>query len=172
VRAFGRVDILVNNAGVGTSVPATRETPEQFRSVIDVNLNGCYWMAQACARVMQPGSSIINIASVLGLTSAGIPQAAYAASKAGLIGLTRDLAQQWTGRKGIRVNALAPGYFESEMTDQFSDDYIERTVLPRTLEGRLGHTEELSAAMIFLASDASSYVTGITLPVDGGMLTS
>jgi NAD(P)-dependent dehydrogenase (short-subunit alcohol dehydrogenase family) len=172
VRAFGRVDILVNNAGIGTSVPATRETPEQFRSVIDVNLNGCYWMAQACARVMQPGSTIINIASVLGLTSAGIPQAAYAASKAGLIGLTRDLAQQWTGRKGIRVNALAPGYFESEMTDQFSDDYIERAVLPRTLEGRLGRTEELSPALLFLASDASSYVTGITLPVDGGILTS
>jgi NAD(P)-dependent dehydrogenase (short-subunit alcohol dehydrogenase family) len=172
VRAFGRVDILVNNAGVGTSVPATRETPEQFRSVIDVNLNGCYWMAQACARVMQRGSSIINIASVLGFTSAGIPQAAYSASKAGLIGLTRDLAQQWTGRKGIRVNALAPGYFESEMTDQFGDDYIERAVLPRTLEGRLGHAEELCAALIFLASDASSYVTGITLPVEGGLLTS
>jgi NAD(P)-dependent dehydrogenase (short-subunit alcohol dehydrogenase family) len=166
-RAFGKVDILVNNAGVGTSVPATRETPGQFRSVIDVNLNGCYWMAQACARVMQPGSSIINIASVLGLTSAGIPQAAYSASKAGLIGLTRDLAQQWTGRK-----ALAPGYFESEMTDQFEGDYIERAILPRTLEGRLGHAEELSAAVIFLASDASSYVTGITLPVDGGILTS
>src|SRR3954463_12750065 len=169
---FGRVDILVNNAGIGTSVPATRETPEQFRSVIDVNLNGCYWMAQACARVMKPGSSIINIASVLGLTSAGIPQAAYSASKAGLIGLTRDLAQQWTGRKGIRVNALAPGYFESEMTGQFQDDYIERAVLPRTLEGRLGHAAEFSAALIFLASDAGSYVTGITLPVEGGMLTS
>ena len=118
---FGRVDILVNNAGVGTAVPATRETPEQFRSVIDVNLNGCYWMAQACARVMQPGSSIINISSVLGLTTAGLPQAAYAASKAGLIGLTRDLAQQWTGRKGIRVNALAPGFFASEMTEQYPD---------------------------------------------------
>jgi NAD(P)-dependent dehydrogenase (short-subunit alcohol dehydrogenase family) len=171
VHAFGRVDILVNNAGIGTSVPATRETPEQFRSVIDVNLNGCYWMAQACARVMQPGSSIVNIASVLGLTSAGMPQAAYSASKAGLIGLTRDLAQQWTGRKGIRVNALAPGYFESEMTDQFEGDYIARTVIPRTLEGRLGHAHELSATLIFLASDASSYVTGTTLPVEGGRLT-
>ena len=171
METFGRVDILVNNAGIGTSVPATRETSDQFRSVIDINLNGCYWMAQACARVMRPGSSVINIASVLGLTSAGIPQAAYSASKAGLIGLTRDLAQQWTGRKGIRVNALAPGYFESEMTDQFEGDYIERTVIPRTLEGRLGHTDELSTALIFLASDASTYVTGITLPVDGGLLT-
>jgi len=173
MQAFGRVDILVNNAGVGTAVPATRETPEQFRSVIDINLNGCYWMAQACARVMQPGSSIIDVTSVLGLTTVALPQAAYASSKAGLIGLTRDLAQQWTGRKGIRVNALAPGYFESEMTNQFQGgDYIETSVIPRTLMGRLGHAQELNAALIFLASDASSYVTGITLPVEGGMLTS
>ena len=170
--AFGRVDILVNNAGVGTAVPATRETPDQFRSVIDVNLNGCYWMAQACAAAMKPGSSIVNISSVLGLTTAGLPQAAYASSKAGLIGLTRDLAQQWTGRKGIRVNALAPGYFESEMTDQFDSSYFDTAVLPRTLTGRLGRAEELSAALIFLASDASSYITGITLPVEGGLLTS
>jgi NAD(P)-dependent dehydrogenase (short-subunit alcohol dehydrogenase family) len=171
MQAFGKVDILVNNAGVGTAVPATRETPQQFRSVIDINLNGCYWMAQACAKVIQPGSAIINITSVLGLTTAALPQAAYASSKAGLIGLTRDLAQQWTGRKGIRVNALAPGYFESEMTDQFEGDYINTTVIPRTLTGRLGRAEELNAALIFLASDASSYITGITLPVEGGMLT-
>ena len=170
IAAFGRVDILVNNAGVGTAVPATKETPDQFRSVIDLNLNGCYWMAQACGRVMRPGSSIINISSILGLTTVGLPQAAYAASKAGLIGLTRDLAQQWTGRKGIRVNALAPGYFGSEMTDQFESDYVERTVLPRTLPGRLGRAEELSAALVFLAGDASSYITGITLPVEGGIL--
>ncbi|MGO8938984.1 MAG: SDR family NAD(P)-dependent oxidoreductase [Mycobacterium sp.] len=168
---FGRVDILVNNAGVGTAVPATRETPEQFRSVIDLNLNGCYWMAQECGRVMQPGSSIINVSSVLGLTTAGLPQAAYASSKAGLIGLTRDLAQQWTGRRGIRVNAIAPGYFASEMTDQFDAEYFDSTILPRTLCRRLGEPEELSAALIFLASDASSYITGITLPVEGGMLT-
>jgi NAD(P)-dependent dehydrogenase (short-subunit alcohol dehydrogenase family) len=171
MQRFGRVDILVNNAGVGTAVPASRETPDQFRSVIDINLNGCYWMAQACAKVMRPGSSIINITSVLGLTTAGKPQAAYASSKAGLIGLTRDLAQQWTGRKGIRVNALAPGYFESEMTDQFEPEYFDRTIIPRTLTGRLGRPDELNAALIFLASGASSYVTGITLPVDGGLLT-
>ena len=168
---FGRVDILVNNAGVGTAVPATRETPEQFRSVVDLNLNGCYWMAQECGRVMQPGSSIINVSSVLGLTTAGLPQAAYASSKAGLIGLTRDLAQQWTGRRGIRVNAIAPGYFASEMTDQFDQEYFDSTIVPRTLCGRLGEPEELSAALLFLASDASSYITGITLPVEGGMLT-
>ena len=171
VAEFGKVDVLVNNAGVGTAVPATRETPEQFRSVIDVNLNGCYWMAQACARVMQPGSSIVNISSILGLTTAGLPQAAYAASKAGLIGLTRDLAQQWTGRKGIRVNALAPGFFESEMTDQYPEGYMEGQ-MSRVLAGRKGDPMELAAALVFLVSDAGGYVTGTTLPVEGGLLTS
>jgi len=168
---FGRVDILVNNAGIGTAHPATKETPEQFREVIDVNLNGCYWMAQACGRVMQPGSSIVNISSVLGLTTAGLPQAAYAASKAGLIGLTRDLAQQWTGRKGIRVNALAPGFFESEMTDTYQPGYLD-SQMPRVLVGRKGDPMELAAALLFLVSEAGGYVTGTTLPVEGGMLTS
>ncbi|TSD99193.1 SDR family oxidoreductase [Skermania sp. ID1734] len=167
---FGRIDLLVNNAGVGTAVPATKETPDEFRSVIDLNLNACYWMAQACGRVMQPGSSIINIASILGLTSMGLPQAAYTASKAGVIGLTHDLAQQWTGRKGIRVNAIAPGYFASEMTDQIDNDWMRNTLIPRTVHGRLGKPGELNGALLFLASDASSYVTGITLPVDGGVL--
>jgi NAD(P)-dependent dehydrogenase (short-subunit alcohol dehydrogenase family) len=165
---LGRVDVLVNNAGVGTAVPATRETPEQFRSVIDVNLNGCYWMAQACGRVMQPGSSIINISSVLGLTTGGLPQAAYSASKAGLIGLTRDLAQQWTGRKGIRVNALAPGFFASEMTEQYPPGYLESQEA-RIPMGRKGEPRELAATVVWLASDAAGYVTGQTVPVDGGM---
>ena len=169
MRTFGRVDVLVNNAGVGTAVPALKETPEQFRSVIDLNLNACYWMAQACGRVMKPGSSIINISSVLGLTTAGLPQAAYASSKAGLIGLTRDLAQQWASRRGIRVNAIAPGFFATEMTEQYDRAYVERT-MNRVLMGRYGEPEEISAALIFLASDAGSYVTGITLPVEGGVL--
>jgi NAD(P)-dependent dehydrogenase (short-subunit alcohol dehydrogenase family) len=168
VAELGRVDILVNNAGVGTAVPATRETPEQFRSVIDVNLNGCYWMAQACGRVMQPGSSIINVSSVLGLTTGGLPQAAYSASKAGLIGLTRDLAQQWTGRKGIRVNAVAPGFFASEMTDQYPPGYLESQI-PRIPVGRTGDPRELAATVVWLASDAAGYVTGQTVPVDGGL---
>ena len=168
VAQLGRVDVLVNNAGIGTAVPATRETVEQFRSVIDVNLNGCYWMAQACGRVMQPGSSIVNIASVLGITTAGLPQAAYAASKAGLIGLTRDLAQQWTGRKGIRVNALAPGFFTSEMTDEYPAGYLD-LLAPRMLAGRKGDAAELSAALLFLASPAGGYVTGQVLAVDGGV---
>ncbi|GAA5060646.1 SDR family NAD(P)-dependent oxidoreductase [Nocardia callitridis] len=167
VAEFGRVDILVNNAGVGTAVPATRETPEQFRSVIDINLNGSYWAAQACGRVMGSGSSIINIASVLGLTTAGLPQAAYAASKAGIVGLTRDLAQQWGSRKGIRVNAIAPGFFRSEMTDQYDPAYLE-SLAPRIVAGRMGDPEELAAAVVWLASPAAGYVTGQTIAVDGG----
>jgi NAD(P)-dependent dehydrogenase (short-subunit alcohol dehydrogenase family) len=170
VEQLGRVDVLVNNAGVGTAVPATREEPDDFRRVIDVNLNGSYWMAQACGRVMQPGSSIVNIGSVLGSTSAGLPQAAYASSKAAIIGLTRDLAQQWTGRKGIRVNALAPGFFPSEMTDEYPEGYLD-TMMFRVPAGRAGDPQELVAALVFLASDAASYVTGTVLPVDGGLLT-
>lgn len=165
---FGRVDVLVNNAGVGTAVPASRETPEEFRAVIDVNLNGSYWMAQACGRVMKPGSSIINIASILGLVTTGLPQAAYSASKAGIIGLTRDLAQQWSGRKGIRVNALAPGFFASEMTDELKPGYLD-SLMPRIILGRLGDATELAATAIWLASPAAGYVTGQTIVVDGGL---
>jgi NAD(P)-dependent dehydrogenase (short-subunit alcohol dehydrogenase family) len=168
---LGRVDVLVNNAGVGTAVPATRETPEQFRQVIDINLNGSYFMAQAFARnVGEEGGSIVNVGSVLGSTTAGLPQAAYASSKAAIIGLTRDLAQQWTGRKKIRVNALAPGFFPSEMTDQYPDGYLDAMMI-RVPAGRGGDPAELTAALVFLASDAASYVTGVVLPVDGGMLT-
>ncbi len=164
---FGTVAVLVNNAGVASAVPASRETPEQFLGVMDVNLNGAYWMAQAAAAVMKSGGSIINISSVLGLVTGGIPQAAYSASKAGLLGLTRDLAQQWTGRKGIRVNAICPGFFTSEMTDQYPPGYMEKmqAVLPA---GRIGDPEELAAAVVFLASPAGGYVTGETLVVDGG----
>ncbi len=167
VKQLGRVDVLVNNAGVGTAIPALKESPDQFRQVVDVNLHGCYWMAQRAAAVMEPGSSIVNISSVLGLTTAGLPQAAYSASKAGLVGLTRDLAQQWTGRRGIRVNALAPGWFESEMSDQLPKEYMEAQ-LQRIIAQRMGDAEELAAALVFLASDAGGYVTGQTLAVDGG----
>jgi NAD(P)-dependent dehydrogenase (short-subunit alcohol dehydrogenase family) len=117
---------------------------------------------------MKPGSAIVNISSVAALTSGHLPQAAYSASKAGLIGLTRDLAVQWTGRKGIRVNALAPGYFPSEMTDQFPDGYLE-SQLPNVPAGRVGDVEELAASLLFLASPAAGYVTGTTLIVDGGL---
>ena len=166
---FGQVDILVNNAGIGTAFPAVREKPDDFRRVIDINLNGAYWAAQACGRVMKPGSSIVNIASVLGLIKSYAPQAAYAASKAGLIGLTRDLAQQWSGRKGIRVNAVAPGYFASEMTADLADGPLMGFIKQTSPLGRLGVQHELDAAVVFLASPAASYITGGTLAVDGGM---
>jgi NAD(P)-dependent dehydrogenase (short-subunit alcohol dehydrogenase family) len=168
MQTFGRVDVLINNAGVGTAHPATRETPEEFRSVIDVNLNGAYWVAQACGRVMQPGSSVINIASILGITTAGLPQAAYSASKAAIIGLTRDLAQQWGARKGIRVNALAPGFFKTEMTDEYKPGYLE-SQSHRLILGRLGDARELAASAVWLASAAGGYVTGQTIVVDGGL---
>lgn len=168
---FGHVGVLVNNAGVAGAVPASRETPEHFRRIIDINLMGAYWMARAAAQVMTGGGSIVNIASVLGLVNTGLPQAGYSSSKAGLLGLTRDLAAQWSHRKNIRVNALAPGYFASEMTARQDadtiDDIVRRIPLPRT-----GDPEELAAAVVFLASDASSYVTGTTLTVDGGLVIS
>ncbi|KSZ56031.1 short-chain dehydrogenase [Rhodococcus pyridinivorans KG-16] len=165
---FGQVDVLINNAGIGTAVPAVHETPEQFRSVVNINLNGSYWAAQAAGRVMQPGSSIVNISSILGSTSAGLPQAAYSASKAAIGGLTRDLAQQWGRRKGIRVNAIAPGYFATQMTQEYPDGYPP-AIGPRLVLGRTGDPEELAATAIWLASPASSYVTGQTIVVDGGV---
>jgi len=171
VEKLGHVDVLINNAGLATAVPATREDPEEFRKVVDANLNGSFFMAQAFARnISENGGSIVNIGSVLGSTTAFLPQAAYGASKAAIIGLTRDLAQQWTARKKIRVNALAPGFFVSEMTDQYPDGYLDNMMI-RVPAGRGGQHEELVAAAIFLASDASSYITGVLLPVDGGMLT-
>lgn len=167
VDEFGRLDILVNNAGVGTAVPARKETPDQFRGVVDVNLNGAYWAAQAAARVMGPGSTIVNITSILGITTAGLPQAAYSASKAGLIGLTRDLAQQWGGRLGIRVNAMAPGIFASEMTAEYAPDYVEK-IRGRIVTGDLGDPQDLAATLVWLVSDAASYVIGQVVVVDGG----
>lgn len=168
IREFGRVDVLVNNAGMGTAIPAVKETPDQFRAVVDLNLNGSYWVAQACGRVMKPGSSIINISSILALTTANLPQAAYSASKAAIVGLTRDLAQQWGARKGIRVNALAPGFFESEMTDQYSEDY-QQALIERIPLHRKGRSEELAACVVWLASKAGGYVTGQTIAIDGGI---
>src|ERR1700760_4982464 len=162
VRRLGRVDVLVNNAGVGAAVPALREAPEDFQAVIDVNLSGCYWMAQAAARAMTEGGSIVNIASIAAIRSLGLPQAAYTASKAGLVALTRDLAQQWTGRRGIRVNVVLPGLFETEMTGNFFETKLGGQ-LPLLPMGRGGRPDELASAVIFLASDAASYVTGAAL---------
>ena len=165
---LGPIDVMVANAGIGLRGLSVDVSVADFEKVVDINLNGAYWMAQACGRVMQPGSTIVNIASVLGLTTAALPQAAYSASKAGLIGLTRDLAQQWSGRKGIRVNALAPGFFASEMTDELRPGYLE-SLMPRVIMGRLGDSTELAATAVWLASPAAGYVTGQTIVVDGGL---
>jgi NAD(P)-dependent dehydrogenase (short-subunit alcohol dehydrogenase family) len=169
VGELGRVDVLINNAGIGWSKPASQEQPAEFRRVYEVNVFGAYWMAQAVGRVMEPGSAIVNVASVLGLVASDVPQAAYSSSKAAIVGLTRDLAAQWSLRKGIRVNAVAPGFFPSEMTeDVIADTESGNWIRERSILRRVGELDELTPAMLFLATDASSFITGVTLPVDGG----
>jgi NAD(P)-dependent dehydrogenase (short-subunit alcohol dehydrogenase family) len=166
VERFGRLDVLVNNAGTSDAVAASRVTTQEFRRVLDVNLTGCFWLAQAAASVMEPGSTIVNVSSVLGRTTFALPSAAHCASKAGLLGLTRSLARQWTARKGIRVNALLPGYFPSELTESVELEHTDGRIVMQ----RFGDPQELAAALVFLASDASSYMTGAELVVDGGVL--
>jgi NAD(P)-dependent dehydrogenase (short-subunit alcohol dehydrogenase family) len=166
VERFGRVDVLVNNAGIEDHHPASRLELDTFRRVLDVNVTACFAMAQAAAKAMPPGSSIVNVASVMGLTTMDFPSTAYTTSKAAVLGLTRTLARQWSGRKGIRVNSLLPGYFPSEMTQSIPIELLES----RLVLGRLGRPQELCNALVFLASDASSYVTGADLVVDGGLL--
>jgi len=170
---FGRLDVLVNNAGMVDVHPAEEEPLEEFRKVIDVNLVAPFALSQHAARAMLNGGgggAIVNIASVLGLVGVGqIPQAGYAASKGGIVNLTRELSAQWS-RKGVRVNAIAPGWFESEMTaDMFSEEGKgQEWVARRAPMKRHGREGELDGALVFLASDASSYVTGHVLAVDGG----
>lgn len=170
IARFGRLDVLVNNAGTGEVGPAHLQPVEEFGQTLDVNLTGAYRLAVAAAAAMSEGGSIVNISSVLAFTTGGVPQAAYAASKAGLLGLTRDLAHQWTGRRGIRVNAVAPGFFSTELTES-QDEHLQRQIA-RIPAGRLGRPADLAAAVVYLASDAAGYVTGSTLVVDGGFLVS
>lgn len=166
-----RIDILVNNAGIGEPMPAEDEPLEHFEQVMDVNVNALFAMSQLVGRHMiaQGHGSIINVASILGLVaSAPIKQASYTASKGAVVNLTRELAVQWA-RKGLRVNAIAPGWFPTEMTtDMFGMesalDYLHRNA-PMARGGEEG---ELDGALLFLAGDAASYVTGQTVTVDGG----
>ncbi|CAB4917457.1 MAG: SDR family oxidoreductase [Actinobacteria bacterium] len=168
----GRVDVLVNNAGTGHGARALTEDPAAFEAVLATNLAGAHHMAQAVARAMVAaghGGSIVNVSSALALAVGDVPQAAYTASKAGLLGLTRDLAMQWTARYGIRVNALAPGFFPSGMTAPLlGSEKGAAGVLARTPVGRVGRPEELVGPLLLLASDAGSYMTGATVAVDGG----
>jgi len=171
VERFGSVDILVNNAGISWGAMPEDMPIERWKQVIDVNLTGCFLFAQAVGRVMlkQKSGSIINIASIAGQRSSanGPFYAGYVASKAGLIGLTRELAASW-GRKGIRVNAIAPGFFHSKLADAVIDIY-ERSIQENNVIPRVGEEGELKGLTVFLASEASSYITGQTIAVDGGM---
>jgi len=170
---FGRIDIIVNNAGVDHIEPAIDQSIDDFRRELDVNLVAPFELARHAARAMidagQPGS-IVNIGSVWSVVGVGqVPDAGYAASKGGIANLTRELAAQWA-RKGVRVNTLAPGWFRSEMTEErmFQDERSVRWMRQRTPMGRGGDAHELDGALLFLASDASSFVTGQVLLVDGG----
>ncbi|HMG28184.1 MAG TPA: glucose 1-dehydrogenase [Acidimicrobiia bacterium] len=170
---YGAVDVLVNNAGMDVMAPALEEPVDAFRDVLEVNLVAPFALAQLSARSMVEsgtGGAIVNVASLWGLVGVGqIPMASYAASKGGLVNLTRELAAQWA-RKGVRVNTLAPGWFRTEMTEgrMFGDERSERWMRSRTPMGRGGDEHELDGALLFLVSDASSYVTGQVLCVDGG----
>jgi NAD(P)-dependent dehydrogenase (short-subunit alcohol dehydrogenase family) len=172
VERFGRVDVLVNNAGIGGPMPAETMALDDFRQMTDVNLIGLFALSQQVGRVMLEArsGSIVNIASILGLVaSSPIKQAAYCATKGGVVNLTRQLGAEWA-RRGVRVNAIAPGWFPSEMTqaDMFEDQSGMQFIERNTPMGRAGRLDELDGALLFLAGDASSYVTGQILAIDGG----
>jgi NAD(P)-dependent dehydrogenase (short-subunit alcohol dehydrogenase family) len=170
---YDRVDVLVNNAGYSEPTPALDETTAHFTASLRVNLIAPFELARECARSMtidDRGGVIVNVASLWGLVGVGqIPEAGYAAAKGGIVNLTRELAAQWA-RKRVRVNALAPGWFRTEMTEgrMFGDENAERWMKQRTPMGRGGNDDELDGALLFLASDASTFMTGQTVCVDGG----
>jgi NAD(P)-dependent dehydrogenase (short-subunit alcohol dehydrogenase family) len=169
---FQRLDILVNNAGIAAVGPPEELSLLDWQKVVDVNLTGAFLCAREAARAMIAsgrGGRVINIASILGAgASEPVPAAAYAATKGAVVNLTRDLAVHWAA-KGILVNAIGPAYFPSAMTeDLLGNPEILAEVERRTPLGRVGQLEELKGPIVFLASEASSYVTGQTLYVDGG----
>ena len=171
IDATGHVDVLVNAAGVAPAEDEEIESPGLFRRVLEVNAVGLYSCARAAARVMldRGTGSIVNVASISGLVAGdGSDTPSYAASKGAVVNLTRELAVRWAPR-GVRVNALAPGWFPSEMTaETLSSEAGRQFINERTPLGRHGRPDELDGALLFLASEASSYVTGHTLVVDGG----
>jgi NAD(P)-dependent dehydrogenase (short-subunit alcohol dehydrogenase family) len=170
---YGQLDVLVNNAGASDPLPAFEETTDKFRASLRVNLVAPFELAREAARAMvavESGGVIVNVASIWGLVGVGqVPEAGYAASKGGLVNLTRELAAQWA-RKGVRVNALAPGWFRTEMTEgrMFGDERAEQWMRQRTPLGRGGEAHELDGALLFLCSRASSFMTGQVVAVDGG----
>jgi gluconate 5-dehydrogenase len=172
LETFGRIDILVNNAGVSWGAPAEDMPLEKWRMVLDTNLTGAFLFCQAAGREMirQQYGRIINVASINaiqgGLPMQDISAAGYVASKGGLVALTRELAAKWA-RHGIRVNAIAPGYFPTRMTEKIWQQagQLVRTSVPM---GRGGMDGELKGVAVFLAADASNYITGQTIVVDGG----
>ncbi|HEY4099123.1 MAG TPA: SDR family oxidoreductase [Baekduia sp.] len=171
VETYGAPRILVNNAGVSGVHDAEHEPPSEFRRVVEINLNAVFVLSQLAAREMigGDGGSIVNIASMFGqVASSPINQASYTASKGAVVNLTRELGAQWA-RKGIRVNAVAPGFFASEMTGTMTTEEQSLRYLRRnTPMGRVGAEHELDGVLLFLASDASSFITGQTIAVDGG----
>jgi NAD(P)-dependent dehydrogenase (short-subunit alcohol dehydrogenase family) len=170
---FGAVTILINNAGVTVMRPALELTESDWTSVVDTNLKGAWTVAQHAARRLiyhGVGGSIVNIASILGLRVAG-GVAPYAISKAGVVQMTKALALEWA-RHGIRVNALAPGYIETELNDVFFGSDAGQALIRRIPQRRLGEVRELDGPLLLLASDAGSYITGSIVAVDGGHLVS
>ena len=165
---FGRIDILVNNAGITKDGLIMRMSEEDFTNVVDVNLKGTFHCIRFASRQMmkQRSGRIINMSSVVGI-SGNAGQINYAASKAGVIGMTKSAAKELASR-GITVNAIAPGYIETDMTNVLSDKVKEETMKQIPL-GRLGQTGDIAAAAAFLASDEAGYITGQVLAVDGGM---
>lgn len=174
VAECGRIDILVNNAGMGIVTPVEAESVADFENVLQVNTVAVWHLAKLCGAhmVAQGSGSIVNVASILGLIgSTPIKQANYVASKHAVIGLTKELALQWA-RKGVRVNSLCPGWFLTEMTAGMdTDEGSQRLIAQNSPIPRMGAEHELDGAIVFMASDASSYMTGQTVVVDGGWTT-
>jgi NAD(P)-dependent dehydrogenase (short-subunit alcohol dehydrogenase family) len=168
-RQHDRIDILVNNAATNDEGPLEDSSFEELRSVVDLNLVAVMDLCRLAAPLLfaSESASVINLSSMYGVVASTGPMAAYNATKGALVNFSRHLAAQW-GRHGVRVNALAPGYFPTEMTGHFEDPTIVRAIESRTLLHRVPRADELDGALLFLASDASTYVTGQTLVVDAG----